>query len=112
MDCQSTHKNYQEMREVVIRLECWAPEKSQGWRPRVHKFSDGNRLPFKGLYMNEGEERAYFTMLTNCILHPDPDLWCWEPAYVNPKHKKDGRRNIAPKAGKEQEALKQLLLGR
>ena len=112
MDCQPTDKNYQEMRGDVIDLGCWTPDKSQGWRPTLRKGASQDSPCFRGLYMNEHDGRAYFTMLPICTLEPASDHWCWEPGYVNPKHKKDERRNIAPKAGKEREALEQLLLGR
>ena len=111
MDCQPTRLNYQEMREeVVIDLGCWAPERSHGRRPTLRKGPGRESPPFRGLYMNEHNGRAYFTLLPICTLNPAPHLWCWDPGYMNPKHQ--GKRNIAPKAEKEREALEQLLLGR
>ena len=110
MDCQPTRMTYQEMLVLVIDLGCWAPERSRGWRPTLRKGSDRSGPPFRGLYMNENEGRAYFTMLPICGLEPTSDLWCREPDYVSAKHR-NNRRNVAPRDGVEQQALKQLLLG-
>ena len=64
----------------------------------------------RGLYMNEWDGRAYFTMLRICPFRCkiDPNLWC-TPRSVNPKDQDGGRKNYTPKAGQECTALKQLL---
>lgn len=111
MDCQPTRKNYHEMRTLVIDQKCWAPERSHGWRRTLRRGPSVESPPFRGLYMNEHDGRAYFTMLSVCALEPAPDLWCWEPDYVNPKHRSTLRRNITPKDGMERRALEQFLLG-
>ena len=106
--CTPTSMNYEDMRELVLDLGRWAPLRSKGWRPTLRRGPSKDSPPYRGLYMNEHEGRAYLTALQKCPLDFDPDLWCLQPA-MNPRHQGGGRRNAAPKSGKEREALQQLL---
>ena len=100
--------NYEDMRELVLDLGRWAPLRSKGRRPTLRRGPSKDSPPYRGLNMNEHDGRAYLTARCIYKLVFDPDLWCLHVP-VCPRHQGGGRRNAAPKSGKEREALQQLL---
>lgn len=110
-----TQMDREQMRQVLKGLDFWAHEHSTGWAVRSGPSCD--TTPFDGLYLNEYRRRAYFTLrpIKGNIQwpkgrRPDPDLWVeLDHSAVRSLHRRDGRRNYAPRDGLECTAVRQFL---
>ena len=108
--------NRQQMRQVLECLGFWTHEHRTGWPVRSGPSKDTTLFP--GLFLNAYNGLAYFTMKPSEVKGiqlprgrwPAPDLWV-ELALmeVGSKQRTGGRRNYAPRDGRECEAVRQFL---
>lgn len=105
-----TALDYASCGDLLATLGIWSPPRP---RPRNPTLRWGNRQgePIRGAYLNEsGSGLAYFTLNSACTLQEREDLWSDLPGDQVAEGDR-AKRNIAPKPGKEREALEQLFLG-
>lgn len=112
---EPTRMDYQQLRQVVLDLGFWVDERSSGPRPTIRRGPHRDSPPFRGLYLNEWNCRAYFTqrriggqLKWPQDRQPDQALWVF-PTAINLWHQRDGRYNCTPKDGLEREAIGQFL---